>query len=104
MDKGGEERSRKMPNVKKITILIFSVILMLSFVQVAFAGDAQKININTASSSELCKLKNVGPACADKIIKYREANGPFKKPEDLMNVKGVGPKTFEQIKDQITVQ
>lgn len=93
-----------MHNLKRITVIVFSMLLLLSFAQVAFADDAQKININKASSAELCKLKNIGPACADRIIKYREANGPFEKPEDLVKVKGIGPKTYEDIKDQITVQ
>ena len=77
-----------MHNLKRITIIVFSMLLMLSFAQAAFADDAQKININKASSAELCKLKNIGPACAERIIKYREANGPFEKPEDLVKVKG----------------
>jgi competence protein ComEA len=93
-----------MKNLKKLTVIVFSMILMLSFAQAAFADDAQKININKASSAELCKLKNIGPACADRIIKYRESNGPFEKTEDLQKVKGIGPKTYENIKNQITVQ
>jgi len=62
-----------------------------------------KINLNTASSEELQKLPRIGPKAAERIISYREANGPFQHLEDLMNVKGIGEKTFEQLKDLITL-
>lgn len=62
-----------------------------------------KVNINTASASELTSLKGVGEATAEKIVAYREANGPFKKPEDLKRVSGIGDKKFEAVKDAITV-
>ncbi|MED4070636.1 helix-hairpin-helix domain-containing protein [Priestia endophytica] len=61
------------------------------------------ININNAQSEELQKLNGVGPSKAEAIIAYREENGPFKAPEDIMNVSGFGEKSFEKIKEQITV-
>ena len=61
------------------------------------------ININTASVEELDELPGIGPTIAQRIIDYRDANGPFQTIEDLLNVSGVGPSTFEQIKDLITV-
>lgn len=64
----------------------------------------EKIDINTASRDELMKLRGVGAANADRIIEYREKNGPFQKPEDLLKVKGVGPKTLEDNKDLISVE
>lgn len=60
------------------------------------------ININTADAAELMKLKGVGEKTAGKIIEYR-AQSPFEKPEDIMNVKGIGEKKFEDIKDHICV-
>lgn len=63
-----------------------------------------KININTATAAELESLPRIGPALAERIIEYREANGPFASIEEIMNVKGIGPATFEQIKDMITVE
>jgi competence protein ComEA len=63
----------------------------------------EKININTASAEELDKLSGIGPAIAKAIIDYRTKNGPFKKIEDINNVKGIGDALFEKIKDQITV-
>lgn len=56
-----------------------------------------KVSINNASSSELESLSGVGPSTAAKIIEGR----PYKKLEDLMNVKGIGEATFEKLKDQI---
>jgi len=50
------------------------------------------------------QLKRIGPKYAERIIEYREKNGPFKTPEDIMKVKGIGPKTFELNKDMITVK
>jgi competence protein ComEA len=61
------------------------------------------IDINTASQSELEELSGIGPVIAQRIIDYREANGPFDRIEDLQKVSGIGPVTFEKIKDQITV-
>ena len=61
-----------------------------------------KININTASKEELVTLKGIGEAFAQRIIDYRKTN-KFKTIEDIKNVKGIGDKTFEGIKDYITV-
>jgi competence protein ComEA len=61
------------------------------------------ININTATQAELETLPRIGPAIAQRIIEYRTANGPFTSIEQIMNVKGIGPATFAQIKDLITV-
>jgi competence protein ComEA len=60
-------------------------------------------NLNTADAPTLQKLPGVGPAMAARILEYREKNGGFKKIEDLMNVKGVGEKTFLKLKPLITV-
>lgn len=61
-----------------------------------------KVNINTSDVAELDTLPGVGPATADKIVSDREENGPFRRPEDLMRVPGIGAKRFEQLKDLIT--
>lgn len=62
-----------------------------------------KININTASAEELDTLPGIGPALAQRIIDYRNTNGRFQVPEDLMNVSGIGVKRFEQLKDLVTI-
>lgn len=62
------------------------------------------ININTATKEELESLPGIGPVIAGRIIDYRKTNGPFKRREDLLKVKGIGPKTFADLKDKITLQ
>ena len=66
-------------------------------------GAAQLININTAGSEELQKLSGVGPVTAQKIIDYRTKHGRFNRIEDIMNVSGIGAKTFEKLRDHITI-
>lgn len=90
--------------MKKYNLLIavFTVVAVVSCFAIA-AGAAGQVNINIASKEELMQLEGVGSAYAEKIIEYREANGPFEKPEDIMNVKGIGESTFNKNKDRITV-
>ena len=66
-------------------------------------GDGTKINLNTANVTELQKLTGIGQKKAEQIIAYREQNGSFKKIEDLMQVSGIGEKTFASLKDQLAV-
>ena len=61
------------------------------------------IDINTATLAQLQSLPNIGPTTAQNIINYRNQHGPFSTIEDIMNVPGVGPATFDQIQDLITV-
>jgi competence protein ComEA len=61
------------------------------------------VNINTASAADLEALPGIGAKTAARIIEYRQKNGPFKKIEELMNVRGVGEKNFLKLKPQITV-
>ena len=60
------------------------------------------ININTATAAELQSLPGIGAKTAARIVEYRQKNGPFKKVEELMNVRGVGEKNFLKLKPQIT--
>ncbi|MEO0025343.1 MAG: helix-hairpin-helix domain-containing protein [candidate division WOR-3 bacterium] len=62
------------------------------------------ININTADLELLCQLPGIGPKTAQRIIEYRQTHGKFKSIEEIMNVRGIGPKKFEQIKNLISVQ
>ena len=62
-----------------------------------------KININTAAAEELVSLSGIGEGRAAGIIAYRKENGAFSCIEDIMKVSGIGEKTFEEIKERITV-
>jgi competence protein ComEA len=64
---------------------------------------AGPININTASATELDALPGVGAKTAALIVEYRQKNGPFKKVEELMNVRGIGEKNFLKLKPLLTV-
>ena len=64
---------------------------------------AAKIDINTASATELIALDGIGKVYAEKIVEYRKANGPFKTAEDITKVVGIGKATWEKNKDKITV-
>ncbi|WP_130863735.1 helix-hairpin-helix domain-containing protein [Bacilliculturomica massiliensis] len=66
-------------------------------------SDAKKININTADSSELQTLNGVGPSTARRILDYRRENGRFRAIDELKNVKGIGDKTFQKLKESISV-
>ena len=61
------------------------------------------VNINTADESELMTINGIGPAKASAIINYRDEHGPFITPESLMDVSGIGQKTFEKLEHQIKV-
>ena len=65
-------------------------------------ADSGLININTASADELKTLSGIGDVTAEKIIEYRSSTA-FKSKEDIMSVDGIGSKTYEKIKDDITV-
>jgi len=61
------------------------------------------VNLNTATQAQLETLPGVGAKAAERILEYRQKNGQFKKIEDLMNVKGIGEKSFLKLKPLLTV-
>ena len=67
------------------------------------AAAAAPINLNTATAAELAALPGIGAKTADRIVEYRQKSGGFKKVEELMNVRGVGEKSFLKLKTLITV-
>lgn len=67
------------------------------------AAASAPVNLNSASVAQLEALPGIGRATAERIVEYRQKNGAFKKPEDLMNVRGIGEKSFLKLKPLITV-
>jgi len=69
----------------------------------AKAEGGRKVNVNSADSAQLSLLPRVGPSVAQRIVEYRKQNGPFKKPEDLMLVQGIGEKTYQLLKPYVAI-
>ena len=67
------------------------------------ATSAGVVNINTASANDFEALPGIGAKTAARIVEYRQKNGPFKKVEELMNVRGIGEKNFLKLRGQLTV-
>jgi competence protein ComEA len=97
-------KEKKMLNRKMVILVLVAVLVGLAGIINVNAADQKKININTASAEELTQLKGIGANHAASIIEFREKNGPFKNPEDLIQVPRIGQKTFEKNKDLITIQ
>ena len=81
-----------------------AVVVFLLFYSVAGAEQASRLDLNHATLSQLDGLPGIGPVIAERIIQFREDNGPFKWIEDLMNVRGIGEKTFLKLAERITVE
>ncbi|MCK5313336.1 MAG: helix-hairpin-helix domain-containing protein [Desulfobacteraceae bacterium] len=90
-----------MRKVKKALMLLLLLCLFVVFSTPVMAEN--KVNINTADQVELCTLKNIGEKYAKRIIEYRKEH-KFEKPEEIMEVKGIGSKTYKLNKDRIIVE
>jgi competence protein ComEA len=81
-----------------------AVVVCLLFFSVAGAEQVSRLDLNHATLPQLDGSPGIGPVIAERIIQFREDNGPFKRIEDLMNVRGIGEKTFLKLRDQIMVE
>lgn len=89
---------------KQFTAVFVTLLVVFAFIGPVWGQEAERVNINKASAQELAKLKKVGPKYAVRIIEHRQKYGPFKLTEELMEVPGIGPGTYNRIKDQIIAQ
>ncbi len=93
----------------RLCLLLMAIIVVAPIVTVtvdaqdAKTSGATLVNLNTATTEQLDRLPGVGPKTAALIIEYRQKNGGFKKVEDLMNVRGIGEKSFLRLRPLITV-
>ncbi|WP_372681627.1 ComEA family DNA-binding protein [Desulfosarcina sp.] len=92
-----------MHHFRKKVYLAVLVTIAVILTGTCCASAMEPININTAPVEQLSELDRVGAKFAERIVEYREKNGPFKAPEEIMNVKGIGKKTWEANKDRIVV-
>jgi competence protein ComEA len=67
------------------------------------AASSEMINLNSATAAQIASLPGIGLKTAELVVEYRQKNGPFKKIEEVMNVRGIGEKSFLRIKDRLTV-
>jgi competence protein ComEA len=92
-----------MNHFRKQIYLAVLVTIAVILTGACYVNAMDKININTAPVEQLSELDRVGANYAQRIVEYREKNGPFKAPEEIMNVKGIGKKTWEANKDRIVI-
>jgi competence protein ComEA len=68
------------------------------------ADEAGRININAATAEELADaLPGIGPVLSERIVAYREENGPFSRTDQLMSVDGIGPVTYDRVRERVSV-
>lgn len=89
--------------IEKVAVVFAALILVVSTLALA-ADDATAgvVNINTAESEQLQLLPRVGPALADRIIEFRETNGPFGSIDELVAVKGIGENSLDRLEPFVT--
>ena len=66
-------------------------------------ASTEVINLNSATAAQIASLPGIGVKTAELVVEYRQKNGPFKKIEEIMNVRGIGEKSFLRIKDRLSV-
>ncbi|HQS66423.1 MAG TPA: helix-hairpin-helix domain-containing protein [Sulfuricurvum sp.] len=79
--------------IKMLLLFVFMASLLFS-----------AVNVNKANSAQLQTLNGIGPTKAQEIIKYRKSHGGFKTVDELVNVKGIGPKTLLKMKSQVAIR
>ena len=97
--------TQAIPNAHANTSVASTIVTQAESVTdtTAIQTEDKRVNLNTATLEELDALPGVGPSTAKNIIAYREAHGGFAAPEEIMNVKRIGEKTFGKLKAHITV-
>jgi competence protein ComEA len=83
-------------------VLLFTALLPLQAAPPK--GPVEPVDLNGASATELMQLPRVGARTARRILDYRKANGPFRRPEELLNIKGIGEKGFLRLRPYLRVE
>lgn len=87
---------------KSIQALALTLAICLP-VLAAERAPQRPVNLNSATVTELMQLPRIGAKTAERIVAFRKQHGGFQRPEELMNVKGIGEKSFVRMKAHITV-
>jgi competence protein ComEA len=93
----------RLPLLHRLRTRLLAVALCGTLLLASGPPPEHPVNLNTATVTELMQLPRVGPKTAQRIVDFRQEHGPFQRPEDLMNVKGIGEKTFQKLRPYITV-
>ena len=93
-----------MTVTKRMMVWFVALAMVMAFCGTIQAENTGKINLNKATVEELSQLKGIGMKYAERIVQYRDKNGPFKNVEDILNVQGIGLRTLEKNKDRIVVK
>ena len=93
-----------MRKAQLVVVICLTMAMALSWAVPLLAEEMSKVNLNTATREELLTLDGIGESYADRIIAYRQNNGPFQSTEEIMQVKGIGEMTYQKIKDRIIVK
>lgn len=99
-----DEQQIYVPYKDEATTPVLPTAIPRTIISGVSSAPGQKVNINTAGAGELETLPGIGPTLAQRIMNYRQSNGPFQHPEDIKKVKGIGDGIFVQIQDLITVK
>ena len=93
-----------MQRINALSLVMVLALASMTAVAMADAGDSPGVvNVNTASSEQLQLLPRIGPALAERIIAFRETNGPFKSPDEMVAVKGIGERSLETLRPYLAV-
>lgn len=92
-----------MMKLRQMLRLMVIISVIFTMAPLALAAEAGKVDLNKASVEDLLQLKGIGKTYAERIVEYRNENGPFNKIEEVMMVKGIGQKTFDSIKTHLVI-
>jgi comEA protein len=103
-EKGGKLTIMRKSLLIPIALFVTTLITAAAAAQTPAEKPIGVVNINTATAAEIAFLPGIGEKTAAAVVAHREQNGPFKKTTDLMQVKGIGDRTFERLQPYLTVE
>jgi competence ComEA-like helix-hairpin-helix protein len=87
----------RFSKLKRLQLWLICGMLLFCALSKALAQTNEKLNLNTASAAQLETLPGIGPGLAKRILEYRGKHGPFKRPQDIIIVRGLSAKRFRQL-------